>query len=77
MIIGLCGRNKAALVRELERNVSPSEDIPDPSTCIIGGMSLVQKMNGNKTLAQVAESVMSVVLHDGSQSHMIDVVFDV
>ena len=39
--------NKAGLARELERNISPSEDIPDPSTCIIDGMSLVQKMNSN------------------------------
>ena len=58
--------NMAALARELERNVSLAEDIPDPSTCIIDGMSLVQKMNGNnKTFAQLAESVMSLVLYDG------------
>ena len=69
--------NKAALARELKRNVSPAKDIPDPSTCIIDGMSLVQKMNGNnKTFPQVAESVMSLVLHDGSQIHRIDVVFN-
>ena len=38
----------------------------------------VQKMNGNnKTFAQLAESVMSLVLDDGSHSHRIDVVFDV
>ena len=70
--------NKAALTRELDRNISPAEDIPDPSTCIIDGMSLVQKMNGNnKTFPQVAESVMSLVLHDGSQSHRTDMVFNV
>ena len=70
--------NKAALASELERNVSPAEDIPDPSTCTIDGMSLVQKMNGNNnTFAQLAENVMSLVLHEGSQSHRIDVVFNV
>ena len=70
--------NKAALARELERNFSAAEDISDRSTCIIDGMSLVQKMNSNnKTFAQLAESVMSLVLHDGSQSHRIEVVFDV
>ena len=70
--------NKVALARELERNVSPSEDIPDPPTCIIDGINLVQKMNGNnKTFAQLAESVMSLVLHERSQSHRIDVAFDV
>ena len=41
-------------------------------------MSLVQKMNGkNKTFAQPAVSVVSLVLLDGLQSHRIDVVFDV
>ena len=39
--------NKAALARELEKSVSPAEHIPTPSTAIIDGMSLVQKMNGN------------------------------
>ena len=69
---------KVALARELERSVSPAEDNPDPSTCTIDGMSLVQKMNGNKkTFAQLAESVMSLVLREGSQSHRIDVVVDV
>ena len=37
--------NKAALVRELEKNVYPAESIPIPSTCIIDGMGLVQRMN--------------------------------
>ena len=38
----------------------------------------MQKMNGNNnTFAQLAESVVSLVLHEGSQSHSIDVVFDV
>ena len=61
--------NNAALARELERNVSPAEDIPDPSTCIIDGMSLVQKMNANnKMFVHLAESIMSLTLHDGSQS---------
>ena len=48
--------HKAALARELEKNVSPAEAIPTPSTCIIDGMGLVQRMNGNnKTIAQLAE----------------------
>ena len=76
--MSLSKTNKAVLATELEKNVSPAEDIPDPSTCIIDGMSLVLKMNGNnKTFAQLAESLMSLVLHGGSQSHRIDVVFDV
>ena len=47
--------NKAALARELERNVSPPEAIQTQSTCIIDGMGLVQRMNGyNKLFAQLA-----------------------
>ena len=38
----------------------------------------MQKMNGNnKTFEHLAKSVMSLVLHDGSQSHRIDMVFNV
>ena len=69
--------NKAALARELENNVSPAK-IPEPSATIIDGMSLVQKLNGNdQTFWQLAESALSHVLHEGSKSHRIDVVFDV
>ena len=70
--------NKAAFARELEKDVSPVEAIPTPSTCIIGGMGLVQMMNGNnKPFAQLAESVLAMVLYVGGQSGRVDVVFDV
>ena len=70
--------NKSALAREPEKNVSPAEAIPTPSTCIIDGMGLVQRMNGNnKTFAQLAESVLAMVLYVGGQSGRVDVVFDV
>ena len=70
--------NKAALARELEKSVAPAEVIPKPSTTIIDGMSLVQKMKGNdKTFAQLAESTLAKVLHEGGDSERIDVVFDV
>ena len=66
--------NKAAIAREFEKNVSPAETIPTPPTCIIDGMGLVQMTNGNnKTFAQLAESVLSLVLYVSGQS----VVFDV
>lgn len=69
--------NKVALARELEKNVSPAEDIPAPSTTIIDGMNLVQKLNdNNKTFAQVAELAFTQVLHEGA-SERIGVVFDV
>ncbi|KAK5924834.1 hypothetical protein CgunFtcFv8_017412 [Champsocephalus gunnari] len=70
--------NKAALARELEKNVSPAEDMPEPSACIIDGMSLVQKLKGDdKTFQQLAETALSLALHEGARSRRIDVVFDV
>lgn len=70
--------NKAALARDLEKSVAPADVIPEPSTTIIDGMSLVQKMKGNdKTFAQLAESTLAKVLHEGGKSERIDVVFDV
>ena len=70
--------NKAALARELERNVSPAEVIPEPSATIIDGMSLVQKLKGNdKTFSQLARTALSHAVHEGGKSRRIDVVFDV
>ena len=61
----------------LEKNVCPAENIPKTSTCIIDGMSIVQKMNGTgKTFTEMAESALSLVLHEGTKSHRIDA-FDV
>jgi len=41
-------------------------------------MSLAQKLKGNdQTFWQLAESALSHVLHEGSKSHRLDVVFDV
>ena len=70
--------NRTALSRELAKNVSPTEAILIQSTRIIDGMGMVQRLNGNnKTFAQVAESVLSMVLYVGGQSGRVDVVFDV
>ena len=70
--------NKAALARELDKNLSHTETIPTPSTCVIHGMGLVQRMKGNnKTFSQLAESVLSIVLYVGVQSGRVAVVFDV
>eukprot|EP00745_Piridium_sociabile_P027749 TRINITY_DN44663_c0_g1_i3.p1 TRINITY_DN44663_c0_g1~~TRINITY_DN44663_c0_g1_i3.p1 ORF type:complete len:1606 (-),score=395.32 TRINITY_DN44663_c0_g1_i3:590-5317(-) len=70
--------NKSALAVELEKSVSCAEDIPRPSACVIDGMNLVYRMNGNnKTFAQLAESALHQVLNEGAHSQRIDVVFDV
>ena len=70
--------SKAALARELEKQVLPVEIIPEPSATIIDGMSLVQKMKGNdQTFSQLADSALTQILHEGARSQRIDVVFDV
>ena len=62
----LCKTNKAALKRELEQTVSPAEAIPETSSCIIDGMNLVHKLKGDgKTFAQLADSALNLVLHEG------------
>ena len=36
--------SKAALAKELQKNVPAAEEIPQPSACVIDGMVLVQKV---------------------------------
>ena len=60
------------------KNVTPTETIPEPSAFIIYGENLVQKFRGGgKTFAQLADSVLSLVLIEDAQSSHTDVVFDV
>ena len=57
---------KTNLPRNLRKQLSAVEAIRTPSTCIIDCMGLVQRMNGNyTTFAQLAESVLSIVLYVG------------
>ena len=64
--------NKASLRKGLIQNVSVAEAIPKASACIIDGMNLVQRMNGeNQTFAQLAAHSMSLALHAGIDSHII------
>ena len=67
-------QTKPHLPRSLRKNVSPVEATGTPSTCIIDGMGLVQRMNGtNKPFLQLAASM---VLYVGVQSGRVVVVFD-
>ena len=69
--------NKAALARELERQMLPAETIPQHSATIIDAMSLVQKMKDNaQTLSQLVDSALTHILHEGVGTHIIDMVFD-
>ena len=70
--------NKAALGRELEKNVSLAESIPTPNACIIDGMAVVNKIQGDKkTFREISDALLSLVLAEGYHSKRIDVVFDV
>ena len=69
--------NKAALAKELEKQVLQAEPIPEPSVTNIDGMRLVQKMKGNdQTLSQLADATLTHILHEGAMSRRIHVVFD-
>ena len=68
--------NKASLAKELQKNVQAADVIPQPSACLIDGMALVQRLKGDqKTLAEIAESLLSMALNEGTSSDRIDVVF--
>ena len=70
--------SKSTLAQQLEKNVLLAEAIPQPSTCIIDGMSLVQKVHGdNKTFAELSDAIFMSALRTGAESSRIDVVFDV
>ena len=50
--------NKSVLVRKLETNVPPANEIPRTSACIIDGMSLIQKMKGdNLTFEELSDQL--------------------
>ena len=69
--------NKAALARELERQMLPAETIPQHSATIIDETNLVQKMKGSaQIISQLADSALTHILHEGVGTHIIDMVFD-
>ena len=69
--------NKASLAKELHKNVQAADAIPQPSACLIDCMALVQRLKGGqKTFAEIAESLLSMALNEGTSSDRIDVIFD-
>ena len=45
--------NKASLAKELQKNVQAANVIPQPSACLIDGMTLVQRLKGGKHLLRL------------------------
>ena len=69
--------NKATLATTLQKNVTTVEDLPGNSASVVDGMNLVQRVKGDQVrFGDVATTVLSMALKEGSQSHRIDVVFD-
>ena len=70
--------NKAVFSNNLEKESTPSEEIPENSVCIIDAMSLVQKIKGNhKTFKEVAETVFRKAMSEKGSCNRVDLVFDV
>lgn len=69
--------NKSELAKQLLKFPSVVESLQSRSACVIDGMALVQKLNGDgRTFADLAEHALSIVLAEASHSTRIDVVFD-
>jgi len=61
-----------------QKNMTAADMIPQPCGRILDGMVMVQKIRGDqKTFAELANSMMSMVFNEGTDSQRIDVVFDV
>ena len=70
--------NKAALAKEVQKRVPFADVIQQPSECMIDAMTLVQRLKGDyKTFAEVGESLLCLVLHEGSNLNRMNVIFDV
>ena len=69
---------KSSLAKQLLKFPCVAESLPLNSTCVIDGMALVQKPNGDgKTFADIADYALSTVLAEASHSTRVDIVFDV
>ena len=69
--------NKASLAKELQKNLQAADVILHSVACLIDGMALVQRLkDSQKTFAEIAESLLSMALNEGTSSDRIDVLFD-
>ena len=67
--------SKAALATYLQKDIQSPGAVPQNPATVIDGMSLVQKLNvgGNQTtFGGVATALLSMALHEGSQSGIIE-----
>ena len=65
------------MAKELQKNVQAGDVIPQPSACLIDSMALVQRLKGGqKTFAEIAGSLLSMALNEGTSIDKIDFVLD-
>ena len=70
--------DKAKFMNDIAQNVPVVEVFTEKSACIVDGMSIVQKLDGNqKTFGDIAKTVLKIVIHEGDKCDRVDVVFDV
>jgi len=69
--------DKASPSSLLQKNVQFSEEVPVNSATVIDGMSLVQRLKGDKlTFGDFAMTVLSMAMKERIWCNRIDVVFD-
>ena len=69
---------KSSLSKEIMKDVQPAEELGENKACIIDGMALLQKVNGNqKTFAELSHQVLSLVIGESRYCIRVDMVFDV
>ena len=70
--------DKAKFMNDIVQNVPVVEVFTEKSACIVDGMSIVQKLDGNqKTFGDIAKTVLKIVICEGDKCDRVDVVFDV
>ena len=70
--------DKAKFMNDIAQNVPVVEVFTEKSACIVDGMSIVHKLDGNqKTFGDIAKTVLKIVIREGDKSDRVDVVFDV
>jgi len=69
--------NKASLATTLQKNVTVADQLPQNPASVVDGMNLVQRVKGDQaTFGDIATTILSMALREGSKSTRIDVVFD-
>ena len=67
--------DKVKFMNDIAQNVPVVEVFTEKSACIVDGMSIVQKLDGNQK--NFAKTVLKIVICEGDKCDRVDVVFDV